>query len=162
MGVSTIDGTVESAELRRAARGMSIFKSITFRLEDGSTRSIAKAVAKKAIADQLTPGTSARFYLFTGFDLKGIHGIRKTDGSETYDFPTGNAKLFLIMGLVNLAWIALRLSTDGQLPLLAVALIILAIVGYVLLSKTAREAKAQFQADAGTGIESAARPAAQG
>lgn len=147
MGTSTVDGTIEAAELKRSARGLSIFNSIRFRLNDGSTRTITKAVAKKAIADELTPGNSARFYLFTGFDLKGVHGIRKSGGAAIYDFPGGNAKLFLIMGIVNLLWITLRVTTQGDIPLLAVALIILAVVGYSLLSKTEREAKQQFERD---------------
>ena len=148
MGTSTIDGTVAAVEMGRSARGLSIFKSIRFQLTDGSSRTITKAVARTPIADQLTPGSSGRFYLFTGFDLKGVHGIRKADGTTICEFPGNNVRLFLILGIINVLWIILRLSTDGQLPLLAVALIILSIVGYVLLSKTQREAKQQFADDA--------------
>jgi hypothetical protein len=148
MGTSTIDGTVEATELGRSARGLSIYKSIRFRLADGSTRTITKAVAQQPIAAELTPGSSGRFYLFTGFDLKGVHGIRKSDGTAIYEFPSSNAKIFLILGIVNIAWIVLRLSTDGKLPFLAVAFVILAVVGYSLFSKTGREAKEQFAADA--------------
>lgn len=149
MGTSTIDGTIEAAELKRTAKGLSLFNSIRFRLDDGSTRTITKAVANTAIADELVPGSTGCFYLFTGFDLKGVHGIRRSDGTAICDFPSRNAKLFLLVGVINLAWIVLRVGLDGTVPLLGVALLVLAGVGYTLLSKTAREAQAQFDADNG-------------
>lgn len=149
MSVSTVDGSVEAAELKRSRGGLSIFSNIRFRLADGTTKTITKAVAKDSVAERLKPGSSGRFYLFNGFDLKGVHGVRTSDGQSLYEFPTSNAKLFLVLGIINLVWIVFKLAVDGEIPLLAVALIILAIVGYTLMSKTAREAKQQFDQDSG-------------
>jgi hypothetical protein len=150
VGTSIIDGTVEDAKLKRARAGIAIYDTIQFRLSDGSSRTVRKSVATQAVADQLAPGTSGRFYLFNSFDLKGVHGVRRSDGAAVYGFPgTSNRKLFLIIGAINLAWIALRVTTEGDVPLLGVGLLILAVVGFVLMGKGANEAKAQFDSDAG-------------
>lgn len=150
MGTSIIDGTVEDAKLKRARGGVAIFESIQFRLDDGTSRTVKKSVATTAVADHLAPGSSGRFYLFNSFDLKGVHGVRRSDGTAVYGFPgAGNRKLFLIIGVINLAWIVFRLMLDGQLTLLGVGLLILAVVGYVLTGKGANEAKAQFESDTG-------------
>ena len=150
MGTSVIDGTVEAVQLKRKRAGIAIFDTIQFRQNDGTSRTIKKSVSTQAVADQLAPGTAGRFYLFNTFDLKGVHGVRRTDGTAVYGFPgTGNRKLFLIIGVINLAWIALRLATEGDLPLLGVGLVILGVVGYVLMGKGASEAQAQFDNDPG-------------
>lgn len=156
-----IDGIVEEAVLKRARGGLAVFDSIRFRLDDGSSRTIKKAVVKQVVADALTPGSRGRFYLYSAFDLKGVHGVRRSDGTAIYGFPSNNAKVFLILGIVNLAWIALRLSTDGKIPMLGIALLILALVGYVLMNKGHREAKQQFEGDsAHAPAAAAAQPAA--
>jgi hypothetical protein len=147
MGVYIIDGTVEAADLRRSRRGIAVFDKIEFRLADGASRTLVKQVTKQSIAEQLKPGSSGRFYLFTGFDFKGVHGVRKSDGTAIYDFPTANATLFLVVAIINLLWIVLRLATDGQIPFLGVGLLILGGVGYTLTSKTQREARRQFDGD---------------
>lgn len=150
MGTSVIDGTVEDAKLKRARAGIAVFDFIQFRLNDGSSRTVNKPVTTQAVADQLAPGANGRFYLFSSFDLKGVHGVRRNDGTAVYGFPgNNNRKIFLIMGLANLAWIALRLGLDGEVPLLGVALLILAVIGFVLMGKGASETRVQFESDRG-------------
>lgn len=159
MGTSIIDGTVEEATLKRARSGVAVFSNLRFQSTDGASRTIKNAVTTQAVADELKPGIRGRFYLFTSFDIKGVHGVRRADGRAIYGFPGNNRKIFLILGLINLAWVAFRLFViqDG-VPLLGVALLILAIVGYVLMGKGAREAQAQFDADASAAV-AADRPA---
>ena len=106
MSTSIIDGTVEEAVAGRSRGSITVYKSIRFQLHDGSSRTITKAVVKNDIAEHLAPGSRARFYLFNAFDIRGIHGVRTPDGRSVYAFPTNNQRLFLILGLVNLAWIA--------------------------------------------------------
>jgi hypothetical protein len=150
MSTSIIDGTVEEAEPGRRRGEVRVFKSIRFQLSDGSSRTITKAVVKQPLADAIVPGTKGRFYLFNAFDIKGIHGLRAADGREMLVFPGNNQTIFLILGLVNFAWIAVRLFLiDGQLPILPAALLILAAVGWYFMGKGAAEAKAQFEGDAG-------------
>ncbi|MDT9600578.1 hypothetical protein [Sphingosinicella rhizophila] len=147
MSTSIVEGVVEEAKLKRARGGISIFDHIRFQLDDGGTRTINKAVVAKDVAEKLTPGSRGRFYLFTAFDLKGVHGVRSADGASVYGFPGNNEKVFILLGIVNILWIAFRVAVDGQVPFLAVGLIILAIVGYVLMSKGRREARKQFDDD---------------
>ena len=148
MGVSIVDGTIEAIDAGRKTRKFSIFKSIVFRETDGASRTIKKAVVSGQVADQIVVGNSGRFYLFTSFDLKGVHGVRKPDGTAVYDFPgKGNAKLFMFLVPLNLAWIALRVVDKGDVPLLGVGLAILGAVGWFLIRKTDQETRAQFDAD---------------
>jgi len=151
VGTSIVDGSIEDAKIKRARAGIAIFEFIQFRLNDGSSRTVKKAVATQAVADQLAPGTSGRFYLFNSFDLKGVHGVRRSDGTAIYGFPGNtNRRLFVFLGLLNLVWIVMRVTLiDGQVPLLGVALLILAVVGYVLMGKGANESKLQFESDRG-------------
>lgn len=150
MSTSIIDGSIEAADLKRAKGGATIFRSITFQQTGVGTRTIRNAVVKDNVAAELVPGTHGRFYLYNAFDLKGVHGIRTPGGRDVYGFAGNNRKLFLILGIFNCVWIALRvLVIDGQVPMLAVLLLVLAAVGFVFMGKGEREAKAQFDDDAG-------------
>jgi hypothetical protein len=150
VSTSIIDGTIEEIDLKRARGGIAIYKSIRFKQADGSSRTVTKQVVSQELADALTEGASGRFYLFSTFDIKGIHGFRSRTGESYYKFAGGaNTKLFILLGAVNLAWVIFRVMIDGNVPMLGVALFILAVVGYIFMSKGAREAKAQFDEDGG-------------
>ena len=149
MTTSIIDGRVETAELRRARGGLSVFRTITFQPDSGPTRTIRNAVVKQNVADELTPGAQGRFYLYNAFDQKGVHGIRTRDGRATYGFATNNQKLFLLTGVLSVVWMALRVATEGDVPLLAILLLVLGVVGYIFMGKGEREAEAQFDGDRG-------------
>lgn len=149
MTTSIIDGHIEAADLKRARGGLSVFRSITFQQDGIGPRTIRNAVVKDNVAAELVAGARGRFYLYNAFDLKGVHGIRTPDGRDIYGFPGNNQKLFLILGLVNIVWIALIVATRGGVPLLGVALLILAIVGYIFMGKGQREAQEHFDGDAG-------------
>lgn len=149
MPTSIIDGSIEAADLKRSKGGASIFRSVTFQQADGGTRTIRNAVVKDNVAAELVPGTRGRFYLYNAFDLKGVHGVRTAGGRDVYGFAGNNQKIFLILGIVNLIWIAFIIATRGGVPLLGVALLILSVVGYIFMSKGQREAQAQFESDAG-------------
>lgn len=149
MGTSIVDGTIDSVEPGRRNKKVAVFKTIVFRENDGETRTIKRAVVTGDLAEQIVPGNSARFYLFTTFDLKGIHGVRKADGTALYDYPgKNNKKIFIFLIVVSLLLIALRMATGDGLPLLSVLLIILGVVGWIFTSKTERETREQFDGDA--------------
>ncbi len=147
MGVSTVDGSIEKVELKRKRRDIGIYKEIVFREKDGGTRTIKNAVVKDPLNAEMVAGNSGRFYLFTAFDLKGVHGVRKADGTALSAFPGNNAFIFALVAVINIAWIVLRALTDGGVPLLGVGLAILGIVGYVVMRGGLRAAQAQFDGD---------------
>ena len=149
MSTSIIDGTVEEIVPGRHRGKVTMLKSIRFQLDDGSSRTVTKSVVTQDIAAELKPGARGRFYLFNAFDLRGVHGVRTPDGRAVYAFPASNRKLFLILGIVNLLWIAFKISVDGEIPLLGLGLLVLAAVGWVLMGKGEKEAQQQFAADAG-------------
>lgn len=158
MTTSIIDGHVESAELRRARGGLSVFRTIVFQPHSGPTRTIRNAVVKQNVADELTPGAQGRFYLYNAFDQKGVHGVRTPDGRATYGFATNNQKLFLISAIIALLWMILRFTVDGDIPVLGILLFILGIVGFIFMGKGEREARTQFDGDADYRAPSAGSP----
>lgn len=147
MSTSFIDGTVEHVEPGRRRGAIAVFKTIRFQLADGSSRTITKAVTKQDVAAELVPGATGRFYLFNAFDIRGIHGVRTPDGRAICAFPTNNQKLFVLSGVIALAWVTLKVAVDGEIPLLGVALIILAVVGWYFMGKGQAEALRQFEGD---------------
>lgn len=109
-----------------------------------------KAVVANEVASEIAVGNSGRFYHFTAFDLKGIHGLRKPDGTSVYSYPgKSNKMIFASIIPMSLVWIALRLADKGDIPLLAIGLIILGAFGWHATSKSERETREQFDADAG-------------
>jgi hypothetical protein len=149
MTVSTIDGTIEQTDLKTDRAGIKIFRSIRFRLADGSEQTIEKSVVTREIGDQLTTGAKGRFYLYNAFDTKGVHGIRTADGRVIQSFPGNNQKIFLIAFVVSALWVAVMLVARGGIPLLGAATLVLSGTGWYFMGKGKAEAKAQFDADAG-------------
>jgi hypothetical protein len=149
MGTSIVDGTIESIEAGRRNKKVAVFKTIVFRENGGETRTVKKAVVTGPLMDEIAPGNSGRFYLFTAFDIKGVHGLRKSDGTAIYDYPgKTNVKIFLYAVIASALLIALRLAIGDGVPLLSVLLIVFGSVGWYLTSKSARETRRQFDEDA--------------
>jgi hypothetical protein len=149
MPTSTIDGTVEAIDLKWDRRGVKYFKSVSFKLDDGSAHVIEKAVTTKAVGDELVPGAKGRFYEFKAFDVKGVHGVRTADGRAIHGFPGNNQKIFLVAGVLGVVWNIVLILTRGGVSLLGVGMVILGGLGWHFASKGKREAQAQFDGDAG-------------
>jgi len=149
MGTSYIDGTIESAALKRKRRNIAIFDHIRFKLADGSNRTVGKSVAAGEIADRLQPGASGRFYLYTSIDHKGVHGVRDGQGKAVYGFPTTNETLMLVVVGINLAWLIAAVTLGGVIPILPTLLVVLGIPAWFLYRKTRLETRRQFDADNG-------------
>lgn len=148
MGVSTIDGTIESIELGRKALKVRIFKRITIKLPDGTSRSLGKSLVHEDLAEHLQPGTSGRFYTFTAIDHRGVHGIRGADGLELLAFPRNNEVLMLFTIALLALWMTVAQVTSGGVPVLALILMVLSIPAYFLYRATRSEAERQFRVDA--------------
>lgn len=157
MSVSTIDGTLTEIVKGRSSSKFTVFKSLTFRLDDGSTEELKRQVTCPEVAEHLVPGASGRFYAYKALDLKGIHGVRLDNGTSVYAYHMGNMKIFPIMGAVSLAWIILMIFIRDAVPMLGVLTLILAIVGFFVTRRAIEESKAQFDADSGAPPRSIAR-----
>lgn len=149
MPVSTIDGTVESATLKRTVRNISVYDSISFRRDDGSEHRLGKSMVPNAVAEALKPGTKGRFYLYSSIDHKGVHGVRTADGKSAYGFAQNNERIMLVVLVLNALWLAGGVAVDGQIRLFPLALVVLAVVVYPLYRKTRMESLRQFEADSG-------------
>ncbi|HWT11518.1 MAG TPA: hypothetical protein VN231_02065 [Allosphingosinicella sp.] len=149
MGVSTIDGTLEEAVLKRVRRNLRIYERLTFRLRDGTSKSIAKAIVEAPLAERLLPGTSGRFYLYTAIDHRGLHGLRDESGQATYAYPKNNEKALLVVIPIMLLWVGVSIAFLGGIPILGGLALLLSVPAYFLYRGTRTEAERQFQADSG-------------
>lgn len=144
MSVQVIDGTLDSIEPGRKAKGIAIYKSASFTTVDGKTRTLPKFVAPTALDGELVPGNRAKFYHFKSIDHQGIVGVRTPDGRAVFQFPRNNEWIALVLVIINVLWITFMVLAEGRLPFLAVLLIVLGGVLWVISRKNHAEAKALF------------------
>lgn len=149
MSVSTIDGTIESLEPGRSGAGAQIFKRMTFKLPDGSSKSVVKFVTHKSVADQLRPGVTGRFYLYTAIDHRGLHGFRDARGGAWMKVPKNNEMAVTIVTIMMGLWVGVAAATLGGIPLLPGILFVLGLPTSIYLRKMRADAERQFAADSG-------------
>ena len=159
MSVSIIDGTIETAELKKSALNIRVYHKIVFRLTDGSEKTILKPIADAQVAALLQPGAKGRFYVFNAPDQRGVHGVRDDQGHAVFAFPRNNEKAMLIMMIFGLVISALCLSF-GFFSLWFVILLGISIPFYFIYKNVRMEAGRQFEADGGYHAPAAAVPAA--
>ena len=156
MSVSTIDGTLETANLKRRTRIHSVYDSIVIRRDDGGEERLAKAVVGNRIADALRPGTHGRFYLYKSIDYKGVHGIRAAGDVAVQDYPANNERLMLMVLVMSIIMVVGRVILQDVVWLLPLGLIVLAAITYPLYRKTRIEARQQFDRDSAYAAPAAA------
>ncbi len=149
MATSTIDGTIEEVVLRRRRSLGSIYDRIKFRLDDGSTRTWAKAHVMNNIGDLLVPGTRGRFYLFTAIDHRGVSGIRTDDGREAFGVARLNEQVGMWLVIVNILLTILYITVLDGISILALILIVLGVPMFFLYRQNRLDAEKAFKADAG-------------
>ena len=147
MAVSTIEGMIEAVELKRVRGNVRVYDRVTFRLGDGTSKSIAKAVVEEKVAAVLRPGTSGRFYLYNALDHRGIHGVRDSEGGTVFGYARMNETAMLwVVGIALIMIVATFLILDG-VSIWGSLLLILGVPAYFLYRKTRLEAERQFKAD---------------
>lgn len=147
MSVSIIDGTITEAVPGRKAWGVRFFKRLDFRLADGSSQSVTRAVVHSDLADKLQPGTSGRFYLFKAYDHRGLHGYRDAEGRGGFHFPRNNEVMLAIVMVPVSLWVLYVLFAWAGLPIFWTILLILGIFSLFHYRKVRHEAERQFAAD---------------
>lgn len=149
MGIEVIDGTVQTATLKRSNGKVSIYESIVFMLDDGSERRLDKVAASPGVAQMLQPGVQGRFYGYKAIDHKGLIAARTKDGRSAYAIPSGNERIMMMMAIAGLAWFAIILVTRGDLTLLGLILGVAGVFGYFSYRKTRIESRMRYDADSG-------------
>jgi hypothetical protein len=149
MAVSMIDGTVEEAVLKRRRNQGSFYERIKFRLDDGSTRTWAKAHAMNNVGELLAPGTRGRFYLFTAIDHRGVSGVRTDDGREAFGVAKLNEQIGLGMVVLSILMTILYITMLNGVSLWFLILIVLGVPMFFLYRQNRLDAEAAYRADAG-------------
>lgn len=149
MATSIIDGIIEEAVVKRRRSQGSVYERVVFRLDDGTTKTWAKAHIMNNVADLALPGTRGRFYLFTAIDHRGISGVRTDDGREAFGVARVNEKaviwLIIMMTMLNVLYVTVL----DKISILALVLLILGVPMYFYYRQVRMEAERQFAADAG-------------
>lgn len=146
MAVATIDGTIETAELKTSRRNIRIYKQIVFRLADGSHKTMAKAVCDEKVAAHLQPGNRGRFYTYTAVDQRGIHGVRDEAGNALFSYPKNNETAMMYAAIFGVA-VTIILLALGKISFWALFLIGLGVPFYFIYRSTRMAAEAQFEGD---------------
>lgn len=149
MSVSIIDGTIESADLKRSAMKLRIYRSIVFRLANGETKTVAKPIVHADLATHLVPGTSGRFYLFSSIDHRGIHGIRTATGQRAYAYPRNNELTGLGLTLFGLFWMVLSYSVPELFSGWIVIVLVIGPLVWLYNWKLRSDAQRQYESDDG-------------
>lgn len=148
MATSIIDGTLEAADLKRIRGKTRVYNSLTFRLRDGSPKSIAKAMAHEDVAALLEPGNSGRFYLYTAVDHRGIHGVRDDKGRSVFAFSKAMETSMLITAAIGAAMLLVFLAMD-RISLWPILCLVIGVPFYFLYRQTRAEATRQYERDGG-------------
>ena len=148
MAVELIDGILESAELKRSSAKLSLYKSLNFRLADGSERSLANVAAAPAVADLLKDGVAGRFYGYKAIDHRGLLGVRTKAGGSAFAIPSGNERIMLMMAIAGLFWVTIMLLTRDAITFLGLILAILGAIGWYRYRATRLEGRRLYDADA--------------
>lgn len=146
MAVSTIDGRIETAELKTSRRNIRVYRNLVFRLPDGSQKTMAKAVCDEKVAAHLQPGNRGRFYAYSAADQRGIHGVRDEAGNALFSYPRNNETAMMYAAIFGVV-VTLILLAIGYVSFWALFLIGLGVPFYFIYRSTRLAAQAQFEAD---------------
>jgi len=154
MGVSVIDGTLEAAALKRVRGKTRVYQSLTFKLRDGSSKSIAKAIAHEDVCALLEPGNSGRFYLYTAVDHRGIHGVRDDKGRSVFAYSKVNETAMLVTAGIGILMLFAFLAMD-RISIWPILCIVIGVPFYFLYRQTRAEATRQYESDSGPPVAAA-------
>jgi len=147
MAVSTIDGTVKEAVLKRTKRGLHQYERVVFELADGSSKTWANAVVHESVAAHLQPGARGRFYLYSTLDHRGIHGVRTADGASIHHFSSQYETFAMSILILFLALGLLSVLVGARQQVVGIIILLLAAPLYLHYRSTRLQTQAQFDAD---------------
>jgi hypothetical protein len=149
MAIEVIDGTIESATLKRSSAALALYDSIVIRTAEGSERRLDKVAVAPDVGAALMPGTGGRFYGYKAIDHRGLFAVRTSDGRTAFAIPSGNERIMLVAAIVGLAGFVILLMLGKGIGLLALVLGVLGVLGWLSYRRTRLDARARYDADAG-------------
>lgn len=149
MSTETIDGTIETATVRKSSAKVSIYDAIVVRQTDGSERRLEKVAVAPGVVELIQSGVQGRFYTYKALDHQGIVAARTKDGRSAFAIPSGNERIMMMAAIVGIAWSLVILLTRGDVPILGLLLGVGGAFGWFSYRKTRIESRARFDADSG-------------
>jgi hypothetical protein len=149
MAVSTIDGTLEEAVVKRSFARVISYDRLRFRLADGREQVLNRIVAEKGLAEHLQPGTRGRFYIFKVIDHQGVCGLRDGSGGAWFAFIKGAENGMLISTIVGATALLLSVLLRTWITSWAVISLLIGVPMFILYRGARVEAERRFADDAG-------------
>jgi hypothetical protein len=149
MAIEVIDGTIESATMKRSSATLALYDPIVIRTTDGSERRLDKVAVAPDVAATLEPGTAGRFYGYKAIDHRGLFAVRTSDGRSAFAIPSGNERIMLLMAVAGLAGFVILLLLGKGIGLLSLVLGVLGVFGWLSYRRTRIDGRARYDADAG-------------
>ena len=147
MSIEVIDGTIETANVKRSNAKLAMYDSITIRTSAGSQRRLEKVAVAPDVAAALKPGTEGRFYGYKAIDHRGLFAMRTRDGRSAFAIPSGNERIMLVATIVGWVGFVVLLLVGKGVGLLSLALGVLGGIGYFKYRRTRIEGRARYDAD---------------
>jgi hypothetical protein len=142
------DGTLVVAQLKRRLLGSAaVYKDVTIRRGDGSTRNLGTILVLDDMRDAMVPGSQGRFYHYDVLGSKGVHGFRPVSGRAHARFPLRWDIMCWGIGLLNLLVVAMWLMLNGSYAYWASAFAIIGVIMGVMFTSTRIAAMKAYGAD---------------
>ena len=148
MAIEVIDGTIETATLKRSSATLALYDLIVIRTAAGSERRLDKVAVAPDVGAALTPGTEGRFYGYKAIDHRGLFAVRTRGGRSAFAIPSGNERIMMMMAIVGAIGFVILLLLGKGIGLLALALAVLGAIGFWKYRSTRLEGRARYDADA--------------
>ena len=148
MAVSTIDGTVEEAVLKRSRRNLRVYERIEFRLPTGSSKTWQKADGRESVAALIRRGRAAASICSPRSIFAASSAVRDDKGGAAFTFPKNNETAMMIFAIMGVVLTALLLAI-GYVSLWPILLMVLGVPMYFVYRSTRLAEAAQYGRDAG-------------
>lgn len=123
---SPIEGRMVAATLSRSFAGERVYRGVVIRRRDGADQRIGRVTVPAQLADVMAEGSEGRFFLHDVMGSRGLHAFAAADGSPRTAFPRLTEIVFAVLAAFNLLIVAVALTYEAGLPIVPLALGVLA------------------------------------
>jgi hypothetical protein len=159
MSIEVIDGTIETAIVKRSDATLVLYECIVIRTVNGLERRLAEVEVAPEVAEMLKPRIGGRFYASRTNDQRGLLAVRTSDGRAAFAIPSDSERFMLVTAIAGYAGFALLMLLGwglglllsivlGVLALLSLTLSVLSLLGSESCRQTRIEGQARYDADA--------------
>ncbi len=119
MGVTVVDGVLESAEVKSKRKRWWRMRDVRIAQRDGRIVALPSVVVTPEVGAALTPGLRGRFLTYSTLDQSGIHAVKPDGGRPVSGYPLRAVETIgLVITAIFVVATVVRLATGDDVPLL--------------------------------------------